>query len=514
MPSNMKSEYASVPKGGDIARSSFDLTETHKTTFDGDFLVPIYWNWAFPGDVWKGSVDAFLRMSSPLDTPIMDNMKLTVHWYACPVRILWDNFRKFYGEQETVGASIDYTLPKLGSNSAVDTSIAAQHLLLMRYLGIPVQTAAQGGVDEDDISALPFRAYNQIFNWHYRDQQQQDNVYVETGDGPDDGAGVTGYVVRKRGKRHDYFTSALPAPIKGDAVPVSMDVRSPTSNFVGVFEETSSSYRRLDFDSTHVNVSSTGATAPDMIMHSELLISELRNAAAIQQFLERDNRYGTRFDEQIYSHFGVEFNDVRIAPLFLGGGSGYIQTSTIPNQSGSSGNLGDLAAIATGVLSGAGFTYAVDEPCIIMALANVTADLNYFQGIPRKFGYETRYDLLWPEFAGIGDQAILTKELYYQNDANDETVFGYVPRYEEMRTGVNRISGHFDSNDLSPLDTWHLAIDFGSQPVLGDTWISGSTPYARVQQVAAVHDFLADFRMNLRVARALPTNGVPGLRRL
>ena len=513
MASQMKREYAAVPKGGRLPRSSFNLSRRHLTTHHGGWLVPIFWGWLFPGDVIKASYQAFVRASSPLEFPLFDNLKLTIHTYFVPIRILWTNARKFFGEQDDPGDSIAYTLPTLGGSTNYDTSLSGMDQNLLRYLGVPVQTAAQGGVDLTDIGAIAPRAYNSIYNWHYRDQQQQNSLPMNLGDGPDTTVS-TDYQVRFRGKRHDRFTSLLAAPQKGDAVPYQMDVRAdlgggqqPT-----VYSTSLTDYQHIDANATLADISATAGTQAEAL-HVDLLINDLRNTAAIQQFLERDNRYGTRYDELIYAHYGVEFNDIRIAPVFLGGGSGYISTSAIPNQSGT-GTLGDLAAIATGVLDGAGFTYAVDEPGIYMAIANVSGDLSYSQGLEKKHSYQTRYEMFFPEFTRIGDQAVEMKELFYQNDANDETVMGYEPRYEELRTEVNRISGEFDPNDASTLEVMHLQEDLGSQPVLGDTWIKDSTPYSRMLRVTTQHHFLADYKMNCRVARALPTYGVPGIGRL
>ena len=513
MPQAMKREYAAQPKGGKLKRSMFDLGRRHLTTLNGGYLVPIFWGWVFPGDVMRGKYTAFLRMSSSLEFPLFDNFKLTIHTYFCPIRQLWTNFRKMLGEQEDPGDSTDYTLPEVG-NSTTDTSVVtdAGFSRLMRYFGVPVVAAGAGGVAEEDVGAVPFRAYCHIYNWHYRDQQQQDSAVFNTGDGPD-GAYHSVYTLKKRGKRHDRFTSLLSSPQKGDAVPAEFDVSTEqtTSGVLTVYGDATSTYQRMDSDLANVDLSaSTGSDGSQLKV--DVTIAALRNAAAIQQFLERDNRYGTRYDEILYSHYGTEFNDIRIAPVYLGGGSGYIQTTTIPNQSGT-GTLGDLAAIATGTLQGGNFTYAVDEPGIYMSIASVSADLSYSQGLEKKHSYRTKYDLFWPEFVSIGDQAVDTAEIYYQNNATDDVVFGYEPRYEELRTEVNRTSQEFDVDDLLTLEVMHLQEDLGSAPVLGDTWIQDQTPYARIQRVTTQDHFLADFYMDLKIARALPVNGIPGLGR-
>ena len=518
---NMDRGYAQQPRAAGRQRSKFRLGGRRLTTLQGGTVHPVNWEWVFPGDIIRGTYQAFCRMASPLEFPIFDNIHLTVHTHFVALRNLWDNARKFFGEQINPGDSIDYTLPVI-SGAALDTNSAGTIAFtdIANALEVPRRTAAQGGVDGADICAIPFRAYNNIWNHEYRDENMQNSRTENVDDGPDTN---TDYQILSRGKRFDYFTSLLAAPQKGDAVPVTQDLRvaNAAGGLVGVYSEGATSWQQLDSDGAKVDVSATGATSAQYL-HTELLITDLRQAAAIQQFLERDNRYGTRFDEVLYAHYGTEFNEPRWRPVYLGGGSGNITTTTIAqttgdnNAGGDTRKLGDLAAIATGTLSGGDFTYAVDEPGIVMSLVSIGADLSYSQGIPRKHLLRTRYDMLFEEFQGIGDRAVLTKEIYYQNNATDEVVLGYTPRYEEFRTGMNRVSGYFDHNHYDgSLDVMHMAQEFGSAPVLGDLFIRENLlDWDRIMQVLSTNQFHLDINCNISVARQLSVSGVPGMSRL
>lgn len=513
MRSSMQPEYASVPRTSG-PRSSFNISEAHKTTFDASFLIPFYWDYVYPGEVRKSTTNLFVRMSNPLSFPLMDNLYITVHWFDCPLRILWDNFRKFYGERDNPADSIDFTIPELGTGSInMQSGGAARDLY--DHMGLPHVPS----FDLADASALPFRAYNKIWNYWYRDQSIQDSLVESTDDGPDVNPGdLLEFQLQQRGKRFDYFTNQLPAPQRGDSVTIGGEVAfSPASGSVGVSAENFGTFRRLDATGADV-VLSAATSSESNVLYPNTTINELRNAAALQQFLERDNRGGTRFGEMIWSHWGTEYSDQRHAPVFVAGGRAPLTITPVMNQAQLTGPspeaLGELGAIGTGAFQGASFTYAATEPSILMGILCVDADLTYHQGLNRKFSYRTRYDFMWPEFQGIGDQATLLKEIYYQNTADDENVFGYAPRYEECRIGINRLSREFRPDNLLSLDTWHVAQDFVGAPTLNTTFIKSSVPMGRVLQSTVNDHFIADIYTNMRSTKQLSLTGIPGLARL
>ena len=513
--SAMRPEYGinPYPKGG--PRSTFNVSETHKTTFNANFLIPIYWDYLYPGEVRKGKVNAFVRLSNPLEFPIMDNIYLTIHWFSDSIRNMWTNFRKFYGERTDPADSISYTVLELGTGSVDLTTGGSEPFRdLCDYLGLPHVTS----FDQSDASALPFRMYNRVFNYWYRDQQVDDSLTENVGDGPDGGS--TDYVLKERRKRFDYFTNITIAPQRGDSVTIGGEISTDlsTAGTPSVYSTTAAAWRRLDSDAANVDVSATVSNQASAL-YPNTTINELRNAVAIQQFLEKDNRHGTRFGELIYGHWGTEFQDARFNPVYIAGGTAPVNVTPVMNQSNATAtealDLGDLGAIGSGAMNGSGsFTYAAHEPEIIMCIANVWADQTYHQGLNRKWSYRTRYDFMWPEFQGIGDQSLLLKEIYYQNNSNDENVFGYSPRYEECRIGINRLSGEFRPDNTASIDTWHLAEDFVGAPSYNSTFIDMAVPMGRVLQSTVPNHIIADFEIQQFSTKQLSMSGIPGLARL
>ena len=524
------SRFSSVA-AANIKRSVFNRSHNHKTTFDANYLVPIFVDEVLPGDTFKMTNTTFCRLATPIK-PSMDNLKMDVHFFFVPNRLVWDNWERFCGAQDNPDDTTDYLIPQLDARS-VDA--AAFENNIQDYFGIPkVLTDSPNALL---VNALPFRGYNLIYNEWYRDQNLQDSVTVETGDTDL----LSNYALLKRGKRHDYFTSALPFPQKGEPVSLSLageaNVIATDTDHAG--GDTALHMKRIGGGQASINhtlgiASGSGATkeageitgsfVEDVTpanLYAQLddvtavTINQLRQAFQLQKFLERDARSGTRYIEVIKSHFGVTNPDFRLQrPEYLGGCHEDIRFTTIAQTTQTltdSTPQGNLAAMATVSGRKRAFNKSFTEHGFIIGIASVYADLTYQQGLNRFWQRETRVDHYWPVFAHLGEQEIFNSEIYAQgDDAVDKQVFGYQERYAEYRYHPNRISGEFRSDATASLDVWHYAEDFSALPVLNGAFIENNAPVKRNSAVQSEPDIIADFYFGLECVRPMPLYGTPG----
>ena len=534
-----------------MRRTKFDRSHVYKTTFDAGKLIPIFVDEVLPGDTTRMSVNYFARLATPIK-PIMDNIYLDWFFFFVPNRLVWEHWQNFCFEQEDPDDSTDYVIPTVTAAGNSDNAYIGS---LWDYFGLPINTSN----NISGINALPFRAVYLIWNEWFRDENLQKSVKIQKGDTNEvldssrssdqpswvfssGTALVAGLACPPRGKRHDYFTSALPWTQKGPGVSIGLAGTAPVqgefsiSGFktgVVTAEDTShqlqalavagsngriSGYPEITSWPTN-NVTVGGLTQSGLIANldesSVFTINSLRTAFQMQKFYERLARGGSRYTEVLRSFFGVVSPDARLQrPEFLGSFTKMVNVNPIAQTSATDDTSpqGNLSAYGVTASKFHGFTKSFVEHGYIIGFVCARADLTYQQGINKMWLRSTVYDFYWPTFAHLGEQAIELREIYAQGTESDTIVFGYQERYAEYRYKPSQITGKFRSSVTGgTLDKWHLSQFFENAPTLNEEFIVENPPIERIIAVPSEPQFLLDIGFRYTTIRPMPMFGTPGL---
>nr|QJB20661.1 MAG: major capsid protein [Microvirus sp.] len=499
-----------------MARSQFDRSFTQKDTFDFDYLVPCFVDEILPGDTASVNMSVFARLATQ-KVPIMDNMMIDFFFFFVPNRLVWDNWERFNGAQDNPGDNTDFIVPTIEPTDTTGEPVGS----LWDKFGLPTQ------IDDLEVIALPFRMYNLIYNTWFRSQDLQDSLPVPKDNGPDD---ITDYVLKKRTKRHDYFTSCSPEPQKGTAVSIpfanenALIERFPNAPAWDVFKagtdtpQTTGNLASSGLGNLYDGVSTALSLDPAGGLYAQLGLSQitvnaLRLSIAVQSILELDARGGTRYVEVLQNHFNVTSPDFRLQrPEYLGGGQAKINSHPVAQTSPTAGSnaQAQLAAFATASSSSIGFSKSFVEHGWVIGLMCARADITYQQGIERMWSRQKRFDYFWPKLQEVGEMAVLNKEIFAQGvNPADASVFGYQEQYADYRYKPSQIKGEFRSTFAQSLDMWHMAEEFSALPQLNDVFIEQATPIERALAVTGAPHLLIDIWCRYKHARPMLTYAVP-----
>lgn len=557
MSRNANSRFATNPVRLDMSRSKFPRNFSHKTTFNAGQVIPFYVDEVLPGDTFQVRTSKVVRMQTLL-TPVMDNVYLDTYYFFVPNRLVWEHWKQFMGENTESAwiPQVEYEVPQLTA-PANGWEVGT----LADYMGIPT------GVKGLSVSALPFRAYALIINEWFRSENLTDPLNIPVDDATVQGVNTGNYVsdVAKGGKPfvankfRDYFTSCLPSPQKGPdvtiqtaqlgnapVVPMNKPVPKDLLNYpYNVYIPKGNSDFEAGYHAGSVDLNafggaywlaSTGNSDLDSTIDngvagypanlwakfdntvSVATINQLRTAFQIQKFYERSARGGSRYIETLKAHFGVTSPDARLQrPEYLGGNRIPVSINQVIQNSGTvSGStpLGDTGAMSLTTDVHSDFTKSFVEHGFVIGVMVARYDHTYQQGIERFWSRKSMFDYYWPEFANIGEQAVLNKEIYAQGNAQDDEVFGYQEAWADYRYKPSRVSGEMRSSYAQSLDVWHLADDYSKMPALSDSWIHEDP--AIINRVLAVSDnlanqFFCDIYVQNYTTRNMPLYSIPGL---
>lgn len=539
------SNFSIVPNIN-ISRSKFTSRYHHKTSFNMGKLIPFDVIEVLPGDTFKLRMNEVCRISSALIRPIMDNLFLDVYYFFVPNRLSFDKWAEVMGENKQGHwvPQIETTVPTFSFGLVKEGTIAD-------YFGLPLGDYGSVSARFPKVSLLPFNAYALIWNEYFRDENNQDPVQLFNKSrifgnanfdwSPNNYAQAYPAPVCKL---HDYFTSALPAPQKGDSVKFTLAGDAKVVNKGGSVTNDDLSKVKLYgannvlLESTHTLcsnpfgqfayksdvLSGQGESIPlDVALVAKTSdmsvanVNDLRFAFQLQKMLEKDARGGTRYREYLQSHFGVTSPDSRMqVPEFLGGARMPISIEQVEQTAPGEGEniVGQVGAYSLSA-GRSGFTKGFVEHGFVIGVMCVRQHHTYQQGLEKFWTRTKRTDFYDPVFANIGEQPIYQSELYFDKTKdNTKDVFGYQEAWADYRYKPSRISGELRSTATNPLDIWHLGDNYANAPILGNQFLSETKEYldrALAVPSTTANQFIIDIYTENEMIRPMPVYSVPGL---
>lgn len=544
---NRNEEYRfGVIPNTEIQRSKFTMSKDIKTTFNVGDIIPYFLFEVLPGDTISINQALVCRTQNPV-VPVMDNLYLDLYYFYSPTRILWDNFKKFMGENES-GAwtqTVEYEIPQINFTNTKNVKGS-----ILDYMGLPIEVT-----NMPSVSRLPIEMYVQVYNNWFRDENliaplasnRSDNAITFNANNT-----IYGGKPAKAAKFHDYFTSCLPEPQKGTPVSLplgttanvsvygngmTLGLTDGTNNFgFGSLNGQTNGIGKASLYGSNVGTSATADYNPsnkgigittdgtksgliglaDLSTATAATINALRLAFATQRIMEKDARSGTRFFEKIEAHFQTTSPGMAVLqiPSYLGGKRIPLSMTQVPQTSStdSTSPQGNLAAFSHTSDDDFMFTQSFTEWGYVMGIAVVRQDHSYQQGIERMWSRKKTLDFYFPALAHLGEQPVYNKEIYATGTSTDNQVFGYQERWAEYRYTPNTISGEFRSTYATPLDVWHYGDDYASLPTLQQSWLEETDTYVdRTLAVTSQDQILMDTALDITAVRPLPMYSVPGL---